>query len=368
MNRPILLPDDEVPLLAYTSQFWYLHLRICEGYLPEREIRLVKDFIKCQKGRSLLQQNYDENYVYADRRCRSSKRNLSPERIHVRGKAREHIASPLYYAARLGLVDVVTALLEETDRNRMSLQTLASSQPMHQKSTPGTFGEELRIACFYGRKGIVEILLNAGADVEAPGGGLTTAIGACMESGTPKLGIIQMLLESVETVHPDVDDTVGWVTRWAAMEGHLPVVSHVMSKIDSARLQTYQWTRDYLQPSRSSERRITSEGHGSYRRHGTAPYEAAFAGHHEILSLLIDNWSDIDELDSEGRTSLYWAAFKGHTETVRLLLQNGASTRGHSQVHEWTPAYWASWRGFREIEELLGSPDRETLRLESTLG
>jgi ankyrin repeat protein len=356
----------KVPLLAYACKFWYLHVRMCEGYLPEREIRLVKDFLKCQERISLFEiGTYGPSDDDADKGCHSSRHNLLTEnRFTSLGRPRAElnfIASPLYHAARLGLVDVVTALLEETDRSHMSLQSLASSQPMHQRSTPGTFGDELRIACFYGQKEIVEILLNAGADVEAVGGAFKTAMGACMQSRTPNPGIIQILLESVETVHPDIDWIVGWVLRWAAMEGHLPVVSTLMSKVECMGPQTYIWTQDYfLLHRRVAPRngRKDIEGSESYHKRGTAPYEAASAGHHEILSLLISNWSNIDEKDYEGRTSLYWAAFNGHTETVRLLLQHGARTYGHSQVREWTPAYWACMRGFDEIEKLLVHADR----------
>jgi hypothetical protein len=147
----------KVPLLAYACKFWYLHVRMCEGHLPEREIRLVKDFLKCQERISLFEiGTYGPSDDDADKGCHSSRHNLLTEnRFTSLGGPRaklNFIASPLYHAARLGLVDVVTALLEETDRSHVSLQSLASSQPMHQRSTPGTFGDELRIACFYGQK------------------------------------------------------------------------------------------------------------------------------------------------------------------------------------------------------------------------
>ena len=350
---------EKVPLLSYACRSWYLHVRLCEGYLPERVIRLVENFLECQERISFFENaTYDYFDDAADKGCHSSRHALlrkfgfSPNFCEIRKKS-DFIASPLFHAARLGLVDVVTALLRETNKSRVSLH-----QPLHQSLTPGTLGDELRIACFYNHEKVVEILLNAGADVEAVGGAFKTAMGASMHSITPSHAIIQMLLERVEKVHPDVDWTVGWALRWAAMEGHLPVVSTLMSKISCVGLEKYAWTHDYLKFLRwddvvSRNRRIDTEGSQSYPKRGTAPYEAASAGHHEILSLLISNWSNIDEEDHEGRTSLYWAAFKGHTETVKLLLENGARTHGHRRVDEWTPAYWAEVRGFHEIEDLL---------------
>ena len=181
-------------------------------------------------------------------------------------------------------------------------------------------------------------------------------------------GIIQTLLERVEEVHPDFDWIVGWALRWAAMEGYFPVVSTLMSKTKCVGPEDYAWTQNYLQYRRwkewavSGQARKDIEGSGSYPKRGTAPYEAADAGHYEILSLLISNWSNIDDEDYEARTSLYWAAFYGHTETVKLMLDNGARTFGHRYVEEWTPAYWAGTGGYHEIEDLLVHIDRTTTR------
>ena len=371
MFRSILA---KVPLLAYACKFWYLHVRICEGYLSAREIQLVKDFLECQERTSFFEMvTYEESDNHADTGCHSSRQALRQKKVmddFYTNQYRElradpaFIASPLYHAARLGLVDVVTSLLKETNCNHMSLRSLAPGQSMHQKVTPGTFGDELRIACFYGQREVVDILLDAGADVEAVGGAFKTAMGACMQSKTPDLGIIQMLLSNVEKLHPNVDWIVGWVLRWAAMEGHLPVVSTLMSKVDCVGPDTYTWTQGYLGVTRPGLQVITRyqrkdiKGSESYPKLGTAPYEAASAGHHEILSLLISNWSNIDEEDYEGRTSLYWAAFNGHTETVRLMLENGARTHGHRYIPMWTPAYWAHERGFHEIEDLLVHTNR----------
>ena len=360
---------EKVPLLSYACRSWYLHVRMCEGYLPEREIRLVENFLECQEIISFFENvTYDGSDDAADKGCHSSRHALLRKLGYIRNfghmrKESNFIASPLFHAARLGLVDVVTALLRETNWSHVSLH-----QPMHQRLTPGTLGDELRIACFYGHQKVVEILLDAGADVEAVGGAFKTAMAASMHSANPNSVIIQMLLERVEKVHPDVDWTVGWALRWAAMEGHLPVVSILMSKTGCVGPENYAWTHDYIWFRKwqdelvSCRRRKDIQGSGSYRKRGTAPYEAASAGHHEILSLLISNWSNIDEEDDEGRTCLYWAAFNGHTETVKLLLENGARTYGHRYYQEWTPAYWAWWRGFHEIEDLLVHIDRTTTR------
>ena len=345
---------EKAPLLKYACESWYLHVRMCEGYLPGREIRLVENFLECKESMLFFERaTWGDSYKIANKGCHSYPRFPTAEQ--------EFIERPLYHAARLGLVDVVTALLKETNRFNVSLH-----QPMHQRLTSETFGNELRIACFYDHEEVLKILLNAGADVKAVGGAFETAMGACMRSTWPNPSIIQMILERFDEVHPEVDRNFGWTLRWTAMEGHLPVVRALMSKTNRMGPGDYTWTQNYLLDHgwlvESFGRRACKDipGSESYPRCGTASYEAAFAGHSEILSLLISNWSDIDEEDDEGRTSLYWAAFKGHTETVKLLLENGAQTHGHRYFHDWTPAYWARMKGFREIEDLLLHTDRPT--------
>ena len=41
---------EKAPLLKYACESWYLHVRMCEGYLPEREIRLVENFLQCKES------------------------------------------------------------------------------------------------------------------------------------------------------------------------------------------------------------------------------------------------------------------------------------------------------------------------------
>ena len=280
--------DEKVPLLAYTREYWWVHVRLCGGDLPERELRLFKEFLECEENVALIESPiiYREIDLGADEGCHSSWHNLiaSTDRHVSRKKLREEpnfTTSPLYHAARLDLIDVVTALLGGMDRRRVS-----SNQPKPQNLAPGTFGDELRVACFYGHEEVVEILLDAGADSEAIGGAFETPMGACMYSTSPNPGIIQMLLDRREEIRPDDDWIAGWVLRWAAIEGHLPVVRSLMSKIKFVQSQDYTWTVKYFQWRKSLtpiRGRKDVNGIASYKcdRYGnkyeTAPYEAASA-------------------------------------------------------------------------------------------
>lgn len=51
---------------------------------------------------------------------------------------------------------------------------------------------------------------------------------------------------------------------------------------------------------------------------------AAFKGHTDICSLLLEKKAEVNAQDNSGETSLMKAAAEGHTEVVKLLLEKGA--------------------------------------------
>ena len=48
----------------------------------------------------------------------------------------------------------------------------------------------------------------------------------------------------------------------------------------------------------------------------TALFFAAFAGHTDIVHLLLKNGADVEARNNKGRTALTGAAFRGHVEVV----------------------------------------------------
>ena len=128
--------------------------------------------------------------------------------------------------------------------------------------------------------------------------------------------------------------------QWAVSRGDLRTIDLLLEKADGLDPE-FKWTK----PSFNSL--------SSYQSQCSAPYEAAFRGHFDILQRLIDSWGSVNEADSEGRTALYWAAFHGHEKVVKLLLDNGAWANVVIRNYDWNPIYWAEERGDLATVELL---------------
>ncbi|OJH30342.1 Phosphocholine transferase AnkX [Wolbachia endosymbiont of Armadillidium vulgare] len=75
---------------------------------------------------------------------------------------------------------------------------------------------------------------------------------------------------------------------------------------------------------------------------------AAENGHTEIVKALIGKGAKVDEKDVSGGTPLHLAAKNGHTEVVTTLLNNGAKV-DEKEDNEWTPLHLAAKNGHTEV-------------------
>lgn len=94
--------------------------------------------------------------------------------------------------------------------------------------------------------------------------------------------------------------------------------------------------------------------------HGmTALMRAAYHGHGQMVSALLDHGADPNLTRNDKFTALALAAFFGHTETVRILLEHGA--RREVLTRCGASAYmWATARTFDEAARCLEAPGPAT--------
>ena len=84
----------------------------------------------------------------------------------------------------------------------------------------------------------------------------------------------------------------------------------------------------------------------------TPMHAAAFAGHADILSLLLEHGSDVDSRGKNNLTSLHRAAYQGNVEAGRCLINHGADIDARN-VAKWTPLHIAAYYSRAEFVRLL---------------
>jgi len=80
---------------------------------------------------------------------------------------------------------------------------------------------------------------------------------------------------------------------------------------------------------------------------------AAYAGHGEVVSVLIDQGADPNARDSTGGgTPLHWASIGGHVAAARALLEKGAKVNAKDKNNV-TPLFMAAQENKTEVAKLL---------------
>ncbi|RYN79003.1 hypothetical protein AA0117_g3867 [Alternaria alternata] len=153
----------------------------------------------------------------------------------------------------------------------------------------GVYKNPLHIAAEEGHLGVIEVLLEAGADIDA-----------------------------VES-----DDTALFV---ATSEGRKEAVALLL------------------------DRGADANARGGYN--SNAIQEASYQGNREIVDLLIEKGADVNAIAVEGNTALQKASYKGHKEIVELLIDRGADINAKGHFYG-TGIQAASRSGHKEILELL---------------
>lgn len=82
--------------------------------------------------------------------------------------------------------------------------------------------------------------------------------------------------------------------------------------------------------------------------------EAAYAGHTEIVQLLLENGADVNTADGDGNTSLIQAAYAGHIGIVHCLVENGADIDATDKNGD-TALMWAAHKSRLPVVEFLVS-------------
>jgi len=232
----------------------------------------------------------------------------------------------LEIAAENGHVGVVKELMDMNDAEVISGRfpalkkactkghELVVKQLLHRETdeSPDDIDSYLILSANSGHASVVQILIDAGVNVEAVNVESATALHLAASHGFDS--VIETLLHSKANI--DAVNAAGFTpVHLAAAEGHLAAVQTLLSA-EGSDVETGTWTIKPL-------------------------HMAAGGGHVSVIKELLKRKATLEVTDSTGRTPLHWGAVSGHTEAVKELIDAGADLTA-ADHKRWVPLHLAA--------------------------
>ena len=153
----------------------------------------------------------------------------------------------------------------------------------------------IHAAAYYDHTACIDVLLDAGADIESKDDiGCTAIHGAAWRGHTACIGVLLDRGADIESKQ----NQGATALHLAACQGHTACIGVLLDR--GADIES-----------------MDHEG-------STALHKAAQQGHIHCIAVLLDRGADIESMDNDGDTALHRAACQGHIECTRLFLDRQA--------------------------------------------
>lgn len=255
------------------------------------------------------------------------------------------VSNPVYYAALLGLTDIIKALY---------------TQGLDCNEIGGRYGFPLQAAIVTGQHAAVKTLLELGADVKAKGGEYGYAIFAAAALGLE--ATFQLLIKAGAEVEVLNIDGITCL-HMASSKGAIAIVKRLLdSQMDVDILSTYGETPLHFACSTGCEEVVRLLLHHGANANmetntGVTPLLKAISGDHkEVVKVLLtigvsDVFVSVDD-NGSNISCLHLAAVRKNEEIVQLLLTHGADPNAEID-NNWTALHFAAHSGSTGIAKLL---------------
>jgi len=339
-------------------------------------------------------------------------RLLIAEGADINAAGGDKALTPLHLAASIGHTEVVKALLEkgaevnvgDADGNTALYWAIGSQDEETVKSLIDggidvNKGAEdvhpLNLAIWNLSKGIVEALLNAGAntDVKDSGGYTPLFYAAFFNTYDRDREMLELFLDRTEqpnTIHMaaykgdleavktfisngvdvNVKDSSGCMPlHWAVLQDSPAVAEYLIAQ----GAEINEKVGNFLTPLFCANalpviELLVSKGADINTKRQNRLHKACRMGDKEVAEFLISKGADVNAKGSAGKTPLIYALQRGHTDVARLLIAKGAEVNA-ADSQGCTPISIANNNGYAEIVNLLlQHGEKERLQMAVTVG
>jgi ankyrin repeat protein len=268
---------DQHPLSRYAAEHWWQHAQEI-GDTHDCAVFDLASRLLTNKRTTLLSciQLYD-----VDRPWRGIGLSLEMNEL----------AQPLYYAACFGVPEVVEEILQ---------------QSIDVNAQGGYWGNALQAASVRGDVTVVQVLLDAGAEVNAQGGGYW---GNALQAASVRGGVtvVQVLLDAGAEVNAQGGGEYGNALQAASYRGDVTVVQVLLD----------------------AGAEVNAQGGGYW---GNALQAASYCGHEAVVQVLLDAGAEVNAQGGYWGNALQAASVGGHGTVVQMLLDAGATVNESSDV------------------------------------